>query len=181
MNKIRNILLIDDDTISSWLNQTMLEKTELIETIETIFDGKSAIDYLQLCCADPQYARTSSPDLILLDLDMPVVNGYDVLDALQRSENCAWLISERIIVLATSINPEDMEKANSYHIYDFLVKPLTDTKIKVLLELFLNRNSGGDLSDQQQSNSDQHSSDREPIIRTTAANLTRGNNKSEKA
>jgi CheY-like chemotaxis protein len=157
MQQIKTVLLIDDDTISSWLNKTMLERTQLIETIETIDAGQSAIDYLQQSCSDPLAGRTNCPDLILLDLDMPVVNGFDVLEALQKSENCAWLISDRIIVLTTTINPKDLEKAKSYHIYDFLVKPLTESKIVNVLQEFISRNNREDredtLPDQKKSNS----------------------------
>lgn len=141
MEKIRNVLLIDDDTISSWLNQAMLERTALVEHIESISDGKSAIEFLQQCCSNPSDVTTSYPDLIFLDLDMPVVNGFDVLDALQKSENSAWLIRDRVIVLTTSINNKDLERANTYHIHDYLIKPLTETKIKGVLERFISRYS----------------------------------------
>lgn len=137
MEKIKRILLIDDDTISSWLNQTMLERTGLVENIDSIFDGQSAINYLQQCCAEPVTARDACPDVIFLDLDMPVINGFKVLEVLQETKNSAWLISDRIIVLTTSINPTDMKEANRYPIHDFLVKPLTETKIKAVLERFL--------------------------------------------
>lgn len=141
MEKIRSILLIDDDTISSWLNQAMLERTDLVEHIESISDGKTAIDYLQQSCSGPTGGSRSCPDLIFLDLDMPVVSGFDVLEALQKSESSAWLISDRIIVLTTSINNKDLEKASVYHIHDYLIKPLTETKITGVLERFISRNS----------------------------------------
>ena len=141
MKKIKSILLIDDDTISSWLNQTLLERSGLVETIDVISDGQSALDFLQQCSSGPFQPTPSCPDLILLDLDMPVVNGFDVLEEMQKSEKNAWLISDRIIVLTTTINPKDLEKAKAYHIHDFLVKPLTETKIKTVLERFISRNT----------------------------------------
>ena len=188
MKKIKSILLIDDDTISSWLNQTMLERTELVETIETIFDGQSAIDYLKQRCANTSEAKTSCPDLILLDLDMPVVNGFDVLDALQQSEACSWLISDRIIVLTTTINPRDLERARSYHIYDFLIKPLTDTKISGVLKHFINRSAEGSTPDAESNTPEQEQpkakpdvSDRDAVARAASASAGAGENKSEGA
>ncbi len=141
MKKLRSVLLIDDDNISSWLTQAMLERTDLVGTIECISDGKSALDYLQQCCAEAADAGTNFPDLILLDLDMPLVNGFDVLETLQASENTAWLINDRIVVLTTTINPRDLERSKAYNIFDFLIKPLTETKIKGIVEHFINRDT----------------------------------------
>ena len=174
MKKIKRVLLVDDDTISSWLNQAMLEKTELIEVIQSMYDGQSAIDYLQLCCSSQADAQTNCPELILLDLDMPVVNGFDVLDTLQQSQNTAWLISDRIIVLTTTINPMDMERASAYGIYDFLVKPLTETKIKGVLEQFLNRHADESLSGAKQESSRQPATEEkhEPSESIAAPNAT---------
>lgn len=139
MNKIKNVLLIDDDRISNWLYKTMLVRTELVEVVETIEKGKNAIDYLLLCCADPQDAETVCPDLILLDLDMPLINGFDVLNVLKQSERTAWLIPDRIVILTTTNKHSDMDRANAYGVHSFLVKPLTETKIKGVVERFLNR------------------------------------------
>lgn len=139
MNKIKNVLLIDDDRISNWLYKTMLVRTELVEVVETIEQGRDAIDHLLLCCANPQDAGAVCPDLILLDLDMPLISGYDVLDVLRQSELTAWLISDRIVILTTTNNHSDMNRANAYGVHSFLVKPLTETKIKAVLERFLDR------------------------------------------
>lgn len=137
MKKVNKILLIDDDTISSWLSQAMLERSGLVADIECLHDGQSAIDYLLKCCAGHTPETAACPDLIFLDLDMPRINGFDVLDALQHAKNTAWLIANRIIVLTTSIQHKDMERAKAYHIYDFMIKPLTDTKIQAVLERYL--------------------------------------------
>lgn len=179
MKKIRNILLIDDDTISSWLNQAMLERSGLVEQVECIYDGKSAITYLKQCCANPLELASSCPDIIFLDLDMPVVSGFDVLEQLQQFPECAWLIADRVVVLTTSIYYKDMERAKAYPIRDFLVKPLTETKIKGVLDRFLNT---GDqvLPDQHQAGTTVHIADRDPFFKKPVAGATSGENKAEK-
>lgn len=181
MNKIKKVLLIDDDTISSWLNQTMLERTGLVASVESIFDGQSAIDYLQQCCAAAPNAGTGLPDLILLDLDMPFVNGYAVLDALLQSQETAWLISDRIVVLTTTINPRDLERATSYQIHDFLVKPLTETKLDEMLHYFLNRKQQGSLSNQKQNPRMQPAVCRQAVLSSNAAILNKELRKGEEA
>lgn len=143
MKKVSKILLIDDDTISSWLSQAMLERSGLVADIECLHDGQSAIDYLLQCCAGDSPDAAACPNLIFLDLDMPRINGFDVLDALQRDKNSAWLIADRVIVLTTSIQHKDMERAKAYNIYDFMIKPLTDTKIQAVLERYLRKTSRG--------------------------------------
>lgn len=140
MKKVSKILLIDDDTISCWLSQAMLERSGLVADIECLHDGQSAIDYLQECCSGNVPETAVCPDLVFLDLDMPQLNGFEVLDALQHTKDSAWLISDRIIVLTTSIQHKDMERAKAYNIYDFLIKPLTDAKIQTVLERYLNHN-----------------------------------------
>lgn len=157
----------------------MLERTGLVEHVDTLLDGQSAIEYLQQCCANTSDASPSIPDLILLDLDMPVVNGYDVLEALQKSPNCEWLIVDRIIVLTSSINPKDMERTSAYDIYDFLVKPLTETKLMMELERFLSRHKNGAIPDQQLENSSQHIAGGAAIDTTPVANTTAGEKKDE--
>ena len=180
MQKLRNILLVDDDNISSWLNQAMLERTALVDHVESIFDGQSAINYLKKCCSDDLDDDTPScPDLVLLDLDMPVVNGYDVLEALKQSKDCAWLISDRVVVLTTSINPKDLERANGYDIHDFLIKPLTETKIKGLLERFLSRYENNAAPDHKAENNNQHTTDRDPAVKP--ANSATQENKNKEA
>lgn len=170
MKKLERILIIDDNTISSWLNQTLLERSGLVETIDVISDGQSALDFLQQCSSRPFQPTASCPDLILLDLDMPVVNGFDVLEEMQKSEKNAWLIADRIIVLTTTINPKDLEKAKAYHIHDFLVKPLTETKIKSVLERFISRSYETSLS-----------TDRAPAEKTAAATSAAEECKSKEA
>lgn len=174
MEKLKTILLIDDDTIACWLNQTLLEKTELVDSVAVLNEGQSAIEYLQRCCSDPVDTAANCPDLILLDLDMPAVSGYDVLEALQNMETCAWLIPQRIMVLSTSINPQDQERASQYHVRDFLVKPLTDTKVKVVLEQFMNLHDGKSTQVLPQESSKYVSHDREPMAREKASKLVNG-------
>ena len=179
MKKLKKVLLIDDDTISSWLNQTMLERTGLVEHVECIYEGQLAIEYLKQNCLNALMPAPSCPDLIFLDLDMPIVNGFDVLEALQGSENCAWLIPDRIIVLTTSINQKDLEMAKEFPILDFLVKPLTETKITGVLADTINRLVNKAPAAHRPKSSNQLSEDRESAARNTPSSAAAEENKTK--
>lgn len=79
------------------------------------------------------------PDLIFLDLNMPEFDGFQVLEHLQQQEACEWLIRERIVVLTTSISKLDYTKASDYHVQNYLVKPLSEEKVKQVVARMLGK------------------------------------------
>ena len=72
---MKNVLLVDDDKIFNFINTQMLKQTGMASEIHTALNGKQAIDFLTL--NDPPGA-----DLVILDLMMPLVSGWEVLDVL---------------------------------------------------------------------------------------------------
>lgn len=112
----------------------MLEEMKVAQTVACLNDGKSAIEYLQNSCCNPSAAANACPDLIFLDLNMPGVDGFEVLEKLKDIKGCESLSAERVVVLTTSMHQKDLEKANNYNVYGYLIKPLTETKINGILE-----------------------------------------------
>ncbi len=131
--------MIDDDAICSWINRVMLEEMQVAENVECINDGKSAIEYLQKNCSSEAGSDKSCPDLILLDLNMPGIDGFDILEKLKHTAGCESLSSERVVILTTSMHQKDLEKARSYNVYSYLTKPLTEVKINGILESLVSR------------------------------------------
>lgn len=134
MIKLRNILLIDDDPICTWLNKSFLEDLKISDQIICHSDGLSALEYLQQICQDSSTSEALLPDLIFLDLNMPVVDGFEFLQKINALPGCSAALSERVVVLTTSMHSKDLEKAKNFKIKEYLTKPLTYYKIKSLLE-----------------------------------------------
>jgi CheY-like chemotaxis protein len=137
MEKIKTILLIDDDTISSFLNQQTLEEMQIADHILCMSDSREALEYLEKGNASATAGAGIAPDLILLDLNMPGLDGFQVLDQLNKMGGSRGQLVERVVILSTSLHPLDKERATQYNIFDYLVKPLTKTKIKRVIDRFL--------------------------------------------
>ncbi len=123
-----NIVLVDDDPIIQYVHLRILKKysSQLI----TQFDnGSDALEYFK------GNGKAGSPDLVLLDINMPIMDGWEFLDAVYEQ---GLESNMKVIVLTSSVDILDMEKAKKYdNIISFEQKPLTVDKvgaIPVLLE-----------------------------------------------
>jgi CheY-like chemotaxis protein len=120
VKKIKSILLIEDDEITNFLNQTVIEETGIAEEIVTALNGLEGLNYLQNLTSPEQY-----PGLILLDINMPVMDGFTFLEEYNQLP-IAQEANTTIVVLSTSSNASDMNQIKSLGIKTCLVKPLND-------------------------------------------------------
>ena len=134
MKRLSGALVIDDDATTNFLHQRLLRKMNVCDRIRTFEDGKQAFDYLYNICNnnyDEENKDYFQPELILLDINMPVMGGFAFLDLYSKFEECF----RRGIVLALltdSSNPQDVELAEKYAV-PYLTKPLTQEKLQNLL------------------------------------------------
>jgi CheY-like chemotaxis protein len=131
MPAISCALLVDDDETTNYLNQTLLERLNVTDTVLVAGNGQEALDLLQTHCA--QAASPTCPALILLDMKMPIMNGFEFLQAYTQrppTENPAVVI----IMLTTSLNPRDVARMQDMPIHGYLTKPLTRDKITQVLQ-----------------------------------------------
>jgi CheY-like chemotaxis protein len=132
MKKIKNVLIVDDDTISSYLINLTIEEIEIAEHITSVRNGRQALDFLQQYCSD-ENREGFCPAFILLDLNMPVMDGFEFLEAFQRKyAACDGKIN--ICILSSSSAGKDKLKALDYHISGFITKPLTEEKLRPILD-----------------------------------------------
>jgi len=117
--KLNSILLIDDNEFDNYYHEKVIQNNNIAENIVIKSSGADAIAYLKSLTAD------AFPELILLDINMPGMNGWDVLDEYEKM----GISGDRtkVIMLTTSIDPDDEKKARSYaFVFDFIIKPLSD-------------------------------------------------------
>ncbi|WP_205502104.1 response regulator [Rufibacter psychrotolerans] len=124
MKKIKSILLIEDDEITNFLNQTVIEETGIAEQIFVALNGLEGLAYLQnLQCPE------DFPALILLDINMPVLDGFSFLEEYKKLPMAKQAVT-KIVVLSTSSNDSDLNQMRSLGITTSLVKPLNERDFK---------------------------------------------------
>lgn len=126
MKKIRRTCIIDDDEILVFLAKRLLKNSGICDDFLLYHDGAEAITGL----SQVQMNNEIFPDLILLDINMPEMDGWEFLDSLQEIE-----ITELppIFIMTTSIDPRDFERAKKLEmVTEYIVKPLD---IKVIANL----------------------------------------------
>ena len=127
MAAISCTLLVDDDDTTNYLNQTLLRRMAVSDHVLVAVNGQEALDLLHAHCELPTY-----PALILLDMKMPLMNGFEFLQAYaQRPKQENPTV---VIMLTTSLNPKDVEQMQGLPIAGYLTKPLTRDKINQVLQ-----------------------------------------------
>ncbi|PWK77860.1 response regulator receiver domain-containing protein [Mucilaginibacter oryzae] len=131
-NKAISVLLVDDDEINNFISIKLIKKALLNTEIMACLNGKYAIEQLsEIQRNDP----AKLPDYILLDINMPIMNGWEFLDEYQRL-NLDPLGKSKIYIISSSVFSNDINKARSYPLVkDFVSKPLNVEKIKELFDV----------------------------------------------
>lgn len=117
MNSI-HILLVEDNEGDIFLISEALEEGKIINKISVSKDGKEAIDFLE---KKGKYKNEETPDLILLDINLPKKNGHEVLEYIKTSENLKQI---PVIMLTTSSSDKDVLLSYKNHANCFITKPL---------------------------------------------------------
>lgn len=128
MKKVGTIMLIDDDPITNFLNELLIKEMDITEELFIALNGKQALDEIYLRCV----LSNNCPALILLDVNMPVVNGFAFLEKLNGMD-LTNRQSITIVMLSTSLNPRDKNRAEDLHVNGYISKPLTREKMENLL------------------------------------------------
>lgn len=134
MEKVRKVLLVDDDEITCFINKSILEEMDVADHIECFFNGEQAINYIRENYSDFTKSEHKS-DLLFLDLNMPVMNGFEFLEEFQKFDE----IDKRkftIVILSSSANLKDTKQLRSYKnlVHTQLTKPLQVEKVNGIIE-----------------------------------------------
>ncbi len=110
-----NTAIVDDDKIFHFLMEIMLKEARISNTPICLQEGQQFLQWWQ------EQKDSSAASLIFLDLNMPLVNGWQVLDNL-KNENAKNI---HVVIITSSIDPKDKQRALSYPmVIDFMVKPI---------------------------------------------------------
>lgn len=131
---LHKVLCIDDDPITLMLCKKVIIKSEFSEIIDSVSNGKEAVQYFKnILDYKNSENEISVPDYTLLDLNMPIMNGWEFLDIISSTEFSILHSSIKVIILSSSIDPKDIEKSKKYPIViKFLSKPITQEKLQNL-------------------------------------------------
>ena len=130
MKKLKNIMLIDDNIHANYFNEIKLQQNNACDKITIFMNGKEALDYLV-------NNKETDVDLILLDINMPVMNGWQFLSNIER----VWREIDKsipIFILSSSVNTYDKQKSAEYKcVKGFINKPLNDNDLKEMIDYVL--------------------------------------------
>ena len=126
MKKLQSILIIDDDEVNNFICSKIIEEERIANKITATLGVNEALDFIQKGLNQ----ETSLPDLILLDLNMPVLTGWDFLDSYQKM--VPQLNKDIILViLSSSAFQDDINKAKQYkEVNAYKTKPITKQLLK---------------------------------------------------
>lgn len=125
MTPLKQLTLVDDDDVFVFLTTRMLEKYQLVDLIKIFDNGYEALVFIK----ENMDNIESLPDIILLDLSMPIMDGWQFLDEFVKINP---KIGKKITVFicSSSISPDDVARAKSINaVSDFIIKSMTKDKL----------------------------------------------------
>ncbi|MGB1241649.1 MAG: response regulator [Chitinophagales bacterium] len=130
MSKLNTILLVDDNEMTNFMHRIIIEKMGCTDKLVIVENGEEALAYL----TNPQ---NTTPDLIFLDINMPVMNGWEFLEEYQylNEGKKAKIV---LFMLSTSMSPSDKKRADENEVIrGYINKPLSENKVKTIIKQYL--------------------------------------------
>ena len=125
--KAEKVYLIDDDEIFQFATKRFIEIKQFADSIEVFSNGKRAIDHILNNCKKPDGCV---PEVILLDINMPIMDGWDFLKELENIDTDIKLKTS-IYLLTSSIDDRDIARASKIGLVkDYVIKPVDEEKLK---------------------------------------------------
>ena len=125
-NSVNLVMLVDDNETDNFISRRIIEISKFANEIEVKSSGQSALDYL----TENKDNQDKIPDLIFLDINMPIVDGFIFLYEFEKfneqvRDKC------KVIILSSSDNKRDIDKiVNNNHVIKFITKPLTENALE---------------------------------------------------
>ena len=116
MKKEVQILLVEDNEGDIVLTLEALKEAKVLNNVQVVKDGEAALQYIR---REGRYKNTETPGLILLDINLPKVNGMEVLKEIKKDVD---LMTIPVVMLTTSDSEKDIQEAYQHHCNCFITK-----------------------------------------------------------
>ena len=126
---IGTVMVVDDEDVDQYLYKRVLTRSGLVGNIIMFTYPDEALEYLKSAEREPI-------DVLLLDVNMPRMTGFEFLDkaTVELGDSLGILL---VFILSTSLDPEDIERANRYPVVkEYINKPLDEDKVQSIAKLF---------------------------------------------
>lgn len=136
MKKLNKIVFVDDDVIIGLVSKRLLEQMQCASQVVVYSDSLHALEYMiKEYVHRPAYRQDNTPDLIFLDIEMPGLGGFEILDRLRAAaqENLETLEHVHFVIITSHRGEKEVAKARQYGVHDILEKPLRTGDINKLL------------------------------------------------
>ena len=127
------ILLVEDDPAHAEIVRRNLKKSRVANRMEHVEDGQAALDYLYRRNGFSEPDLSPMPDIILLDLRLPKVDGLEVLKTIKDDPDLTRI---PVVILTTSAAEADVARAYDSHANSYLVKPVVFEHFVELMDMF---------------------------------------------
>ena len=122
--------IIDDDNMYVKLIKRVISIKKLCDNLLVFNDGKQSIDYFESVLSDLEKEKV--PEIIFLDLNMPVMDGWEFIERFTKIKN---KLGKKITlyIVSSSINPEDLKRAKALsEVEDYLIKPINISELEAI-------------------------------------------------
>ena len=125
--RIDTLMVVDDNPVDQILYKRIIKRSGVVQNVIDFSLAEDALTYLQ-------NNRDAMPDVILLDINMPRMDGFEFLEAAQEIFGAEFSVV--VVMLTTSLDPRDQERAKTYDVVkDYMDKPLTVERVQQLTAL----------------------------------------------
>lgn len=129
MSKFNLILLVEDDAITTLVCERIIKMHNFANEVITKVNGLEALNYLKDCIIN----NATIPEVIFLDINMPILNGWDFLKEFEQIKHQLNTIP-KIYILSSTVDPEDFKKANQFStVKGTISKPLTKEHLQTIV------------------------------------------------
>jgi CheY-like chemotaxis protein len=125
MKKFSQVLFVDDDATCNTIGERLIKRLQIADNVNSVLNGKEAIQFI--------YMSRECPELIFLDLNMPLMNGYEFLEYFNQSG--IDHLKTNIVILTSSSAGEDIERVQEFGIKYYISKPLLDQNLLKICEV----------------------------------------------